>query len=187
MGRVDPKQKKLAFDKPDGSERSASFSNRDDAVEAAGPAGGRDGTTTIMEELRAGFRAIDARFNTLNSRLDRMGERLDNHHTRLGEAEQRISDQEDHTCELTRRLKRVERVLKTVAIKNEDLEARSRRNNICAAGLAESTNIGRPEIFMENLLKELFGAEAFTQSFVVEPATVPWALVPYPAPLLNQL
>ncbi|KAJ1130598.1 hypothetical protein NDU88_008949 [Pleurodeles waltl] len=52
--------------------------------------------------------------------------------------------------------------------KNEDLEACSQHNNLRIRGIAETTEITRHDVFVENLLIELFGLQAFTETSVVK-------------------
>lgn len=124
----------------------------------------------VLAELRAGFKALDSRFDALDQRLDSMGVRLDKHEGRLTTAESRISDLEDGVAQMTKKHEKLERILKTVAMKNMDLEARGRRYNLRITGVAETTNTGRLDLFVEKLLTDLFGREAFTDTFVVERA-----------------
>ncbi|KAJ1181126.1 hypothetical protein NDU88_006336 [Pleurodeles waltl] len=147
-----------------------------------------NGTTAIMAELHAGFRLIDARFDALASRLDSMGEKISCHTTCLDSAEKRISGLEDGNTSLTKRVDEMEHLLKTMAFTNEGLEARSCSNNICITGIAESTNMGHPDQFVERLLIDLYDHQSFTNSFVVmrahlslgprpPPGAPPWPLV----------
>ncbi|KAJ1129015.1 hypothetical protein NDU88_007386 [Pleurodeles waltl] len=83
------------------------------------------GAEPIMAELRASFHATDARSDILATRLDSMGERIDRQQTHLEGAEEHISGLEDGTAKIVKRLEKLETRLKTVAIKNEDLEVRA--------------------------------------------------------------
>lgn len=89
---------------------------------------------------------------------------------RLDVAEAQISNIEDGTAQSLKRLESVERILKDMAIKNEDLEACSRRNTISILGVPETVNTGRLDLFVESLLTDMFGREQFTPGFVVERA-----------------
>ena len=170
MVRSDPKQKKLAFDRSKSAERPKASTNMAESAVDTGGTSTQVGLDTIMAELKTGFRAIDARFDTITTRLDRMGERLDKQDARILNAEGRVSTLEDTSTTVVRRLERLETRLKTMAIKNEDLEARGRRNSIRIVGIAESTSTGRIDLFVEHLLTELFDRKSFTSNFVVERA-----------------
>lgn len=64
----------------------------------------------------------------------------------------------------------MDRLLKIIAEKIEDLEARSWRNNVRILGLAETTNTGRMEDFIEMLLVDLFGRDSFSAHLTIERA-----------------
>ncbi|KAJ1217325.1 hypothetical protein NDU88_004919 [Pleurodeles waltl] len=125
-------------------------------------------TTIIIAELHSGFRSIDARIEALAIILDFIGENIDRHATHLDGVEECISGLEDGTTSCTKLVDKMERLLKTMTSKKEDLEARMCRNNICATGIAESTNMGRPAEFVERLLIGHFDHHSFTDTFVVE-------------------
>ncbi|KAJ1115702.1 hypothetical protein NDU88_003924 [Pleurodeles waltl] len=63
----------------------------------------------------------------------------------------------------------MERVLDVIRAKNEDLEAQSRQNNLRLIGLPESTDIGRMEDFVEEMLSDLFPGQ-LSRLLVVERA-----------------
>lgn len=52
--------------------------------------------------------------------------------------------------------------------KQDDLENRMRQNNLCFVGLLEKEEGNNLAIFLEELLINTYGREAFSQSFVVE-------------------
>ena len=57
--------------------------------------------------------------------------------------------------------------------KNEDLEALSWCNSLCIIGIAEYTNSGHPDVFVERLLTELFTRQDFSDTLIVEGAPSP--------------
>lgn len=177
------KQKTLSFEKvaennPEGDTNMAeSPANSDPLIDDSAP------FATLLKEMRSGFKSLDSRFDTLEKRMDMMGAKLQTHDRRLDLAESRISDTEDGASKALKRLEWAEHILKEVEIKSEDLEARGRRNNIRFLGVPESTNTGKLDLFIENLLSEMFGRESFTQGFVVERAHR--SLGPRPAPGLS--
>ncbi|KAJ1109383.1 hypothetical protein NDU88_006744 [Pleurodeles waltl] len=117
------------------------------------PDGGEDyarsGMASILAELGAAFRSTDEHFDSFTSRIDHMGECQGHQKTRVGEAEGRIYTTEGGTGSMVTRLDKVQGILTTVAIENEDLEAQSRINNICVTGIAKTTNMGRADMFVE--------------------------------------
>lgn len=64
-----------------------------------------------------------------------------------------------------------------VKAKNEDLEARSRRNNIRITRIPETTAMGKVEDFVETLLRDIFGS-SLLMLFIVE--RTHWSLAPKP-------
>ncbi|KAJ1198896.1 hypothetical protein NDU88_002734 [Pleurodeles waltl] len=110
------------------------------------------------------------RCDTLTTRLDHMNERIDHHMTRLDGTEHRISEVEDEKAEVLKHLEKIESLLKAAVAKNEDLTSRCRHYNIRIIGIAESTKTGHMDVFMEKLLVDLFGWEAFIDTFIVERA-----------------
>ncbi|KAJ1137156.1 hypothetical protein NDU88_003569 [Pleurodeles waltl] len=157
MGCRDPKQRQLSFVAACGTRRQSSTPG------AMGPPTDTDevrpssSAAAIMVELRAGIQAIDAHHGALSDRFDYLSERLDSHATRIKGADHRISKLDDGNAGTLKRLERMERILKTIAANNEDLEAQSCSNDLCITGLAETTNTGSMDLFVEKLITELFG------------------------------
>ena len=60
--------------------------------------------------------------------------------------------------------------LNKIKMKNEDLEARSRRNNIRILGLPEMTAMGKPKVYIEIMLCDIFGLEMLSPFLVVKRA-----------------
>lgn len=123
MGRKDPKQSTLSFKPPGSTAATKQASMAEGGGSSTAETGGPE---AVLVELRGGFWALDTRFDSLDKKMEALGARLDNQEGRLTTAEGRISDLEDGTAQSTRRLERMEKLLKAVAVKNEDLEARGR-------------------------------------------------------------
>lgn len=183
MVRKTLKQKTLPFEKVTDTNLGGESGMAEGTSDSDALVADSDPLATILKEMRSGFRSLDTRFDALEKRMDTMNNKIQSHDRRLDAAETRISDTEDGASKALQRLERVEHILKDVAIKNEDLEARGRRNNIRLLGVPESTNTGRLDVFIERLLADLFGRDSFTQGFVVERAHR--SLGPRPAPGLN--
>ncbi|KAJ1101537.1 hypothetical protein NDU88_006604 [Pleurodeles waltl] len=62
--------------------------------------------------------------------MDRMTERLDQHAERLDMAEQSVSEVEDEQLSMATEWTKMDKLLTTLQVKAEDLEARSRPNNL---------------------------------------------------------
>ncbi|KAJ1105565.1 hypothetical protein NDU88_002970 [Pleurodeles waltl] len=129
-----------------------------------------NGTAAKMDDLRAKICCIDIHLDSFADRIDHLGERLDSQTSRLDSAEERISGLGDDAENTVKWLEKLECNLKTVAIKSEDLEARSCRSNICILGIAESMHMGHLDSFVEQPLITLFGCDSFTTTFLVEHA-----------------
>ncbi|XP_069506389.1 cytochrome P450 2D15-like [Ambystoma mexicanum] len=78
------------------------------------------------------------------------------------EAEQRIGEGEDKVTTLRREVTKLQQSVNKVVTKNEELEGRSRRNNIRILGVPESTPIDNMEMFVEELLVETSGVSLVT-------------------------
>lgn len=158
MGKTDPKQPKLLF------ENKCQTRMGDTQEETGGVQGPLDTALdaeedmrSILLEMRSGLKTIDSKIDALTSSLDAVKEKVDKHETRLDVLENRLSDTHDPTAEAQTQILNMEKVLEVIRLKNEDLEARSRRNNLCILGLLESTAISKMEPYIDNLLRELFG------------------------------
>ncbi|KAJ1125394.1 hypothetical protein NDU88_003826 [Pleurodeles waltl] len=123
------------------------------------------GAEAILTELRAGLCAIDNRFDSLLTILASMSCHLDKQQSCLESAEGRVSAIEDDTESLRKRLEKVEGRLKTVAIKQEDLEVRGHLNNLRIARIAECYNTGQLDVVVEKLLTYLLRHQGFTSNF----------------------
>ncbi|KAJ1158117.1 hypothetical protein NDU88_010811 [Pleurodeles waltl] len=102
--------------------------------------------------------------------MDRMSKRLDKQTERLDQAERRMSAVEDGQTALAAGQLKVNTELGTLRHKMDNLESRSRRNNLRIVGIAESTSIASMENFIESLLIQLLGRDTFSALFEVEQA-----------------
>ncbi|KAJ1166002.1 hypothetical protein NDU88_006414 [Pleurodeles waltl] len=85
-------------------------------------------------------------------------------------AEGRISNIEDNDVGSKKHMDKVEHMLKSTIARNEDLEEWSGRNDMQIFGVAKSTNIGCYYECVEKLLPDLFSAQVFTSTFLIERA-----------------
>ncbi|KAJ1171407.1 hypothetical protein NDU88_003269 [Pleurodeles waltl] len=161
----DPRQKQLSFESAKMAQRQHSLPADTEPLLSGAFSSSIDGTGAIMAELHGGFQAIDSCFDLLANCLDRMTEHLVFFTTRLEGTDHRTSEIEDRNMDALKRLEKVEHMLKAPVAKNKDLKAHLCCNNICIAGIAESTNTGWVDKFMGALLCELFGRSAFTDTF----------------------
>lgn len=75
----------------------------------------------------------------------------------------------------------MDKAIAAITAKTEDLEACSRRNNLRLMGIAESTQTGNMEHYVETLLINLLGRDNFSGVFIVERAHRSLAPPPPPA------
>ncbi|KAJ1211410.1 hypothetical protein NDU88_006770 [Pleurodeles waltl] len=104
---------------------------------------------SMFMDLKRSLTSIDYKMYQLTNHMDRLKEKVDNHGNRIDQLEYHTSalDDEQHTA--SGKLLQIEKVLKLIHNKNEDLEARSRRNNICIVGIPESASMDRIEDYVE--------------------------------------
>ncbi|KAJ1080953.1 hypothetical protein NDU88_001141 [Pleurodeles waltl] len=170
MGKTDKTQARLQF------KRRKTISPAGEGAEV-GPEGSPVTTSGEDQDLRQILRAmqhsltqIDGKLDSLSLRMDRMSERLDQHAERLDQSERRASDVEDGQTELATSQVKLNKELSTLRLKVDNLEARSRRNNLHIVGIAESTAVDNKESFGKQLLVQLLGHATFSDLFVVERA-----------------
>ncbi|KAJ1180835.1 hypothetical protein NDU88_006050 [Pleurodeles waltl] len=87
MGKGDPKQQKLAFDKQKQTPQSNVSTVSEMGACADEDSDMHTNGTAILMELHACFRAVNARFDTIASHWDQMGERLYRHDARMAHSE----------------------------------------------------------------------------------------------------
>ncbi|KAJ1143555.1 hypothetical protein NDU88_009863 [Pleurodeles waltl] len=156
MGKADKRQAKLSFS--GGEKRGATSEPRPgDADTEEGPS--EMSVRAMFMELKTSLAGIDAKLDHVTERLDRIRARVDDHDARFETLETRTSDIEDARSGDREQIAQMERLMEVIRNKNEDLEARSRRNNIRIVGLPETTDMSRMEDFVENMLQELFPGE----------------------------
>lgn len=98
-----------------------------------------------MLEMRSSLRTIDSKLDVFTSQLESVKQKVDTHETRLDVLENRHSDLHDFQVETKEQVLQMDKVLGLLRAKNEDLEARSRRNNLRITGIAETTAINKME------------------------------------------
>lgn len=86
----------------------------------------------------------------------------------MSETERRVSHVEDGLPLLQVTTERLQHEHNSVLSKQDDMENRLRRLNLCFVGLLEWAEGSDPPTFLENLLTKTFGREAFSLTFVVE-------------------
>lgn len=172
MGKPDSRQPKLVFDAKKtvtSSHTEEQAQNAEDSSQAQSSTSD-DEVKTLLLAMQQSLTALSGKMDMMNTRLDFLVLKVDKHDEQLKEAKRRISDTEDTTSQLHQQMSHMDKLLKVIASKNENLEARSRRNNIRVIGISENTNTGRMDDYAERLLCNTFGASAFSPHLTVERA-----------------
>ncbi|KAJ1109587.1 hypothetical protein NDU88_006947 [Pleurodeles waltl] len=99
-----------------------------------------------------------------------MAEWLEKHAERLDAMERRVSEIEDKQAAASIAQKKMDKLLLTLQAKTEDLEARSRRNNLHIVGIAKMMTIDNMGWDIECLLIALLGHDTFSEICIVEHA-----------------
>lgn len=100
-------------------------------------------------------------------------------HVRLGEAEQRISDMEEVNTRMENNMEKCDKRLETLWMRVEDLENRSRRNNVRMVGLKEGKEeTGKVIQYVERIISQGLGLTG--NEFEIERAHRSFAPIPDP-------
>lgn len=107
-----------------------------------------DNTKAQFELLREEVRLISETSVSLANEME----------ARKKEVDDTLNDQSDSITSMETKLKELEKEMLTLRRRSEDLEARSRRNNIRIVGVREGAETGKtPSEFIAGLLKEKLG------------------------------
>ncbi|KAJ1173728.1 hypothetical protein NDU88_005554 [Pleurodeles waltl] len=171
MGKSDAKQAKIQFvTKKTSSLQPEIMSNETTIQPELGGTSEMGEMKALLLTMQSSLSSIDTKMNNMNSRLDLQSNKLERQAGCITEAEQRISNVEDTVQAKSEQLLQMDKILQIIANKNEDLEARSRTNNLCIVGIPESTDTCHMEQYVERLLTTVVGREAFSKILVVERA-----------------
>ncbi|KAJ1191668.1 hypothetical protein NDU88_000984 [Pleurodeles waltl] len=151
------------------------------------PSGEEQDLRQILVAMQHSLTRIDGKIDSLSYRMDRMTECLDKHAERLDQSERWVSAVEPRQTQLATRHVKLNKELNYLHLKVDDLEARSRRNNLRIVGVAECTAIDNMEGFIEHLLVQLLRRTTFSDLFVVERVHRSLATCPPPRPIIARL
>lgn len=113
--------------------------------------------TAILKE-------INASLSPLNATLNDVRQKLDEYEPRFAEMETRLSDHGDRLDDLEKRVNILEKEKGELLAKTEDLENRSRRNNLRVIGLPEGAESRTgASAFMSRFFVEVLQDETFTK------------------------
>lgn len=110
-----------------------------------------ENTKAQLELLRGEVKLTDDKTSTLANRMIERNKEVD----------ETLNEQSDIITDMGTRLKEMEKEIVKLRARSEDLEARSRRNNIRVVGVREGAEAGKkPAEFVAGLLKEKLGLAA---------------------------
>lgn len=104
----------------------------------------------LADDFKTSFNQLENKFDQVRSTVDEHGQRLSSLELAAEDLSQRVGELENVCSSLRESNSRL-------TAKVVDLEGRSRRQNICILGLAESIEGGRPTAFFSDLPCEVFG------------------------------
>ena len=131
-----------------------------------GGAGGEEPSPTVntealIREVTQNFGdMMEEKLSKFTETLEKISTTLESHSKRITEAEQRVSVVEDTVTGLQGRLVMAEKKIKLMADGMDDMENRSRRDNIRVLNLKESNEGKNPIHFFEDWLPSVLGLEA---------------------------
>ena len=121
----------------------------------------RNEDSSICEEIRkmsATLQVVAADVVSIKETTKELRDAVDNMQTRLGDVEQRISDIEDVNARMEKGMEKCDKRLETLWTRVEDLENRSRRNNVRLVGLKEGKEeTGKVIQYVERIISEGLG------------------------------
>lgn len=103
---------------------------------------------------------MDEKFAGLQTTLENLAGLIQEHSTRVEETENRISAAEDEVSTLKTNMISLQRSVKVMEERIDDLENRSRRDNIRIVGLGEGIEGRQPLQFFESWLRKVLGFQA---------------------------
>lgn len=169
MGKPDARQPRLVFDKKTPKPAEGDQATQDNAEEHTASQASDDDIKAMFRDLKTSLHGIDTKIDTLVDRMDKMTQRMETQEGRLDGLETRVSEVEDGQSTMTSQMLKMDEVLNIIKQKNEDLEARSRRNNVRITGILKTTDIPNMEQYVEHMMSELFGS-ALSKLFLIERA-----------------
>ncbi|KAJ1159715.1 hypothetical protein NDU88_000220 [Pleurodeles waltl] len=153
MGKSDKQQLHLTFDT-----KRATRPVQEESPEAAHEEHTRRSVApeSTLLAMQQSLQFIDNNTDSLNLCMDQMATKLDHHGTVITEDKEVLSVTEYTLHSMRDASLNMEKVIALIQAKNEVLEARSHKNNICILGIPESTNTGKMELYVMQLLRDVF-------------------------------
>lgn len=139
----------------------------------AGEAEAKSPPTTnedLMSAISALKKTVDQRLCELSSALSNVSSALTDMTTRVEETEEAVQAHEGRIESLERLNAKMAAETVLMQAKLEDLESRSRRQNIRIMGIKEKMENGKPSEFVSSLVSELPGQENFEKPIQIDMA-----------------
>lgn len=124
----------------------------------------------IMEAIKSMNGSMNEKFDSLESTLSQTLVSLSEVTSRVTDLEKASADYEGRISELEAHCRDWFETCKTLSSKLDDLEGRSRRQNIKIIGLPEKVEEGRPTQFVADFLVKILGASNFPKSLKIDRA-----------------
>jgi len=105
--------------------------------------------------------SLETSLAPIRTSLDTISAALDSHNQKIITMESTLTNHSDELTELTSRLERLEKSNAALASKAEDLENRSRRQNLRIVGLPDGIEGSLPSEFVSQLIQKIIGSEIF--------------------------
>lgn len=117
-------------------------------------------TETLILKVSERFSAVmEEKLSKFSETLDKVSTTLEDHSARITAAEHRVSGVEDEVSVMAERLKEAEKKISLLTSCVDDLENRSRRDNIRITNLKEGAEGTNPIQFFETWLPSLLGLD----------------------------
>lgn len=121
--------------------------------------------SALQSELEKACAAISSEMQAslapINQSLDALRKKLDDYEPRFTEMEEALTDHSDRLTSLEKRVEKLQQENKELTEKTDDLENRSRRNNLRVMGLPEGYEGGAVSAFMSKFLVDLLQDDSF--------------------------
>lgn len=127
-------------------------------------------STAILSAIQTMNNGMNDRFNSLEATLSQLQTALSETTSRIADLESVKAEHESRISDLEASFQEILSANKALRAKLDDLEGRSRRQNIKIVGLPENVESGRPTEFVEKLIPNLLGVENFPAGIKVDRA-----------------
>lgn len=127
-------------------------------------------STAILSAIQTMNNGMNDRFNSLEATLSQLQTALSETTSRIADLESVKAEHEGRISDLEASCQEILSANKALRAKLDDLEGRSRRQNIKIVGLPENVESGRPTEFVEKFIPNLLGADNFPAGIKVDRA-----------------